>query len=233
MFSPNDNFAEDRYQFAIWALKELRQRANGNLVYDIGPGDGRLAKIEEEGFVWRGLDRKAWKSVEAWDLSGASPRLPEKADFILFLEVLEHLPNPGLALENISNALVPGGFLIMTTPNPRWSGSRLNMLYRGLVSGFSPQDLEENHHVFTPWPHVLRHFLENAGLECERYVTLEGSTTLFRREGKLFFPARVVANVIQMLIEARDPASKGMTCGFVARKTGNPKSHPPYPTISC
>ena len=41
----------------------------------------------------------------------------QKYNLITFMEVIEHLPDPNKAIQNISKFLVPGGGLLITTPN--------------------------------------------------------------------------------------------------------------------
>jgi len=43
--------------------------------------------------------------------------LPAPFDFILCSEVIEHLPESGKAILNISKLLIPGGWAVITTPN--------------------------------------------------------------------------------------------------------------------
>jgi SAM-dependent methyltransferase len=220
MLTLTKNLDLDRYDYARQAISERAAREPIKTIFDVGPGDGRMAKIHEKGFEWYGFDREAWGNVRRWDLIEPFPYPEQNADIVLLLEVIEHLPNPGLALKHIAGALRDGGYLILTTPNAHWSGSRINFLFRGVASGFSKQDLEENHHVFTPWTHILERFLCNAGLRVEEFVTLDGWTTLFRADGKLFLPARYLLNIVTMGIEALDPYSKGMSIGLIAKKVG-------------
>ena len=42
---------------------------------------------------------------------------PDSYDVITFLEVIEHVDNPGEILSNFSRALRPGGLLVVSTPN--------------------------------------------------------------------------------------------------------------------
>lgn len=83
---------------------------------------------------------------------------PDSADVILCSEVLEHLREPRLLLEEIRRVLAPGGTAIMTTPNlsnyPRrvgdWAdrivkGRLREQAYAGMIdrcagAGFSPQE---------------------------------------------------------------------------------------------
>jgi len=56
----------------------------------------------------------------------------DKYDVVVCGELIEHLENPGLALEGIKNYLNREGILIITTPNP-WSWTRLKLLKRGIL----------------------------------------------------------------------------------------------------
>lgn len=49
--------------------------------------------------------------------SAESFSFPEKFDLIFAGDLIEHLSNPGLFLESCKRALVPGGRIVITTPN--------------------------------------------------------------------------------------------------------------------
>lgn len=221
---PSANLTISRYAWALEKLRTLSPSLPSRLVFDVGPGDGRMRTIESDGFRWRGFDIHPWQDVIKWDLSDPCPVGDERAAAVFLLEVIEHCINPGLALKNIGDVMEENGRLILTTPNPCWSGGRIHMLIRGLLSGFTPQDLEENHHVLPIWPHVLERMLQYAGFVIEEYVTLEGKTTLFSSPGKMFLPARYLLNAGLMLTEHLDPTAYGLTYGVVARKVSKSSS---------
>jgi len=61
----------------------------------------------------------------------AKAHLPENLDLICCMELLEHLPDPSLVVKRLSQALKPGGYLLLHTPHipkhyslkprhPRW-----------------------------------------------------------------------------------------------------------------
>ncbi len=231
MNPPSANTPLSRYDYTRTLLDEFKMGSEAPVLFDIGPGDGAFACLAEQGFRWFGFDRAAWGEVTRWDLSAPCPLSDLQADFVLLLDVLEHLPNPALALDYISHATKEEGILILTTPNPHWSGCRVNMMVRGVLSGFSEQDLHENHHVFTPWPHVVERFLNNSGFDCIRYVTLDGRTKPFQRSGKLKHPLRLFVNLVQMGMEARNPAARGMSYAIVARKVSHPLVESPYSSL--
>lgn len=212
------NLAFTRDEYAMDCLRRLNSQLPGRAVFDIGAGDGRFREpVAREGLEWRGFDRNHRPDMDRWDLTDPPPA-KSAAGAVLLLDVIEHCLNPGLALKHIAQALLPSGRLILTTPNPRWSGSRINTLVRGYAASFAPHDLEENHHVFVPWPHIIEKMAADAGLRIEEYVTLDGWTTPFRAEGSLSKPLRYALNVPLMAIERLDPTAMGMSFGMVARK---------------
>lgn len=177
------------------------------------------SSIESMGCTWRGFDRAPTvPQVESWDLEQASPVPDSAADFVLLLDVLEHLENPGLALATVHRVLGAGGLLVITVPNPRWSWSRIYALLHGVPSCFTEMDLERNGHVFTPWPHILMKMLDGAGFDIEDYVTLDGRTGWPGRPITLRYPLRLGHAMLNMLIERLDSSACGMSYGLIARK---------------
>jgi 2-polyprenyl-3-methyl-5-hydroxy-6-metoxy-1,4-benzoquinol methylase len=90
------------WESASWPHKLLRDRAKEvwgiDIVYD-------AAVIPE-------ADRYRYKQAAAEDFS-----FDKKFDVVFAGDLIEHLVNPGLFLENVRQHLAPGGRLIMTTPN--------------------------------------------------------------------------------------------------------------------
>jgi len=103
-------------------------------------------------------------------------------------------------------------------PNPRWSASRIHTVFRGCPSGFTQLDLDTNHHVFTPWPHIVEKILHDAGFVIDNYVTLDGKTKLFRHPISFSYPARCLLDLARKVIEQLDTSACGMSYGLVARK---------------
>ena len=95
-------------------------------VLDIGGGQyGVLAKVMYGDRVTVAdiggrLDYVARQGIrtESWNLAGDDAPSFGPFDFIIFSEVIEHLPMPGhIPLERLRRLLRPGGTLICTTPN--------------------------------------------------------------------------------------------------------------------
>lgn len=109
----------------------------GSRVLDAGCGDGSIAEFlaRERGAVVEGIDL-ADAAVEKTRARGiparvqdldANPSLPEGFDYILFVEVLEHLRYPHAVLREASSRAVKG--VVVTIPNSAWAGYRLQMLF--------------------------------------------------------------------------------------------------------
>ncbi len=219
MNQPTANLRASRYQFAFDALQSLVSSLPSKIVFDIGAGDGRMKTIESIGLRWQGFDlNPSSRDISRWDLTYRCPGGEPAAGAALLLDVIEHCTNPGIALKNIAAALQPNGRLIMTMPNPRWSRSRVDALLTGYPTSFTQGDLDANHHVFTPWPHILAKMLDDAGFEIEDYVTLDGKTRVFDRPVSFSYPVRCLLGLGLMAIERLDSSACGMSYGLIARR---------------
>jgi len=201
----------NRSFFAYDMLDNYFSLSPNSTISDIGSGFGFMeSKIESIGGKWQPFDyvKKIEKSI-IWDLNDSCPII-EKTGTVIFLEVLEHLPNPQLGLKNISNHIEKDGILILSVPNPSWSKNRLNLLLKGTLFSFQPKHLDENH-VFTPWYHIVEHLLKDVGFEILEYAIINEP----QNEGGFKF---FVKEKIEKIIEKRDFKAKGISYGLVARK---------------
>jgi hypothetical protein len=120
-----------------------------------------------------------------WNISDPFPHESPPADIITMLEVVEHLNNPWMSIKNIAGMLNPEGYLLLTTPNPLWSNARIEMFTKGALTCFTQNDLDRNHHVFTPWPHIIEKLLIDNGFKIIAYHTLDGKTKWFDKNTSL------------------------------------------------
>lgn len=81
---------------------------------------------EHRAELWRRLGVE----VRRWNIDTEPPPYPpESFDLIIFSEVIEHLANPPIdALATMRELLVPGGYLLISTPNQFYLKSRLRVL---------------------------------------------------------------------------------------------------------
>jgi SAM-dependent methyltransferase len=214
------NLTLNRYQWAAQRLVELLPLSPSPIVNDIGAGAGEMHSLTQKvGGKWQGFDLLPKSpEIKRWNLDQPAPAECQSAGIILMLDVLEHLGNPWLSIQHLADTLLPGGFFILTVPNPRWSRSRLYALAKGYPACFTQSDLDINHHVFTPWPHIVEKLLNDTGFSIESYVTLDGSTGWPDRPYNLRYPLRCSFALLNMTIERYDPTACGMSYGILARK---------------
>lgn len=219
-WQPDRHMQCSRYEFALEMTARYLRESPCSVVYDVGAGDGRLAAgVSELGGSWIGFDRDPRDSgVAAWNVDEPCPRPGAVAGLVLLLDVVEHLGNPQQAIARIADAMRPGATLILTTPNPRWSWSRLYGLIHGVPACFTELDLRLNGHVFTAWPHILSCMLDQAGLVVEEYVTLDEKSAWPSRPYTARYILRLGRALCCRLIESMDPSACGMSYGMVARK---------------
>lgn len=216
----SDNLALTRYEWAYQSLVELLPLAPSPIVSDIGAGAGDMQSLTQKaGGKWQGFDLfPKSPEIQQWNLAQPAPAEYQQAGIILMLDVLEHLNNPWLGIQHLADTLLPGGFLILTVPNPCWSRSRLYALAKGYPACFTQSDLDLNHHVFTSWPHIVEKLLKDTGFSIENYVTLDGSTSLPGHPYNLRYPLRFAFALLNMTIEQYDRTACGMSYGIIARK---------------
>lgn len=206
---------ENRSVFANIMLERYINACPNNIVSDIGAGFGHLrGKVESLGAVWQPFDyiKKTEKTI-IWDLNNSAPKNLEKAGMVVFLEVLEHLANPLLGLQNISAHMQPGAHLILTTPNPRSSKNTVHLLLKGKLYAFQEKHLDE-HHVFTPWEHIVQYFLEKSGFEMLEYSIVD--TAYISRKPENI--KDLIKKGAERILEKRNPKNRGMSYGMVAKK---------------
>lgn len=208
----------DRGQWAELKLSEVVSQLPNKVVSDIGSGWGWFKPIiNKYNLQWQPFDyvKKIEESI-IWDLNDSAPIVSQNPGFIVFLEVLEHLSNPEIAIRNISNHIESGGYMALTTPNPLSAESKFTLLFKNNLYAFQPKHLIE-HHVYVPLPHIVKFHLENSGFEVLEIATI----------GKLHLPKfrfqfnylkeMVHYSFLQMLV-LFNPESKGHTQAFFVKK---------------
>ncbi|MDO5970560.1 methyltransferase domain-containing protein [Flavivirga aquimarina] len=205
----------NRGAFAKEMLQKYKPKESKIVVSDIGAGFGHMEEtVLELGAQWQPFDiiKKIDKSI-IWDLNDRVPEGTEKANLVIFLEVLEHLDNPLLGLQNIANHMEKDGVLVLTTPNPQSSKNTLSLFLRGALFAFQEKHIEENH-VFTPWKHIVIAFLKRCGLEVLEYAIVD----IEYKKRKISSFKDWIKYRVEAFIESRNPMTQGMSYGIVAKK---------------
>ena len=81
-------------------------------------------------------------------------------DRVVLLECMEHLDAPWSVLRRAAGYVVPGGAIVVTTPNIATLRSRLDLAVRGQLTSFRASNLP---HLGPIMPHVTRRVLEAEG----------------------------------------------------------------------
>jgi SAM-dependent methyltransferase len=155
-------------------VRFLAHCAQGNpggdrLLLDIGCGNGTfLHAAQSRGFRPHGMDASA-RAVEIAKAQygipvrqgeiGSSAWEGSRFDFVTMFHVLEHLPDPRLALRHARELLQPGGTLIIQVPNIASPQARLFGRYW--------YGLDVPRHVINFTPKALSLLLEEMGFEFQ------------------------------------------------------------------
>jgi SAM-dependent methyltransferase len=140
-------------------------------VLDVGCGRGLfLRMLEQRGHRVRGTELSAATAANAdpaipVDVGELRPGRyePRSFDLICMWHVLEHMRRPDLALQAASEALVPGGALLIAVPNFDSLQARLG--------GELWFHLDLPRHIFHFTPETLRRLLQDSGFVLDRCRT--------------------------------------------------------------
>lgn len=160
-------------------------------VLDVGTGEGVLARrLAELEFHVSACDIgpvPAWckqSNVEyvRCNLSEGIPFPEGRFDYVVCLEVIEHLENPFALCRELCRVLKPGGLAFVSTPNILKIRSRVQFLLEGSFVFFDLPLIEWDQRGGGPYMHVnpiryheLEYYLYKAGLALEAVFTSEKS----------------------------------------------------------
>jgi 2-polyprenyl-3-methyl-5-hydroxy-6-metoxy-1,4-benzoquinol methylase len=136
---------------AEWVHGRLRQQFPQ--VFGIDITEERPALLRERGF-----DQLYKQSAESFEL-------PQRFDTIVAGEVIEHVASPGLFLERARAHLLPGGRIVLTTPN---TFSAIAIMYALLKY---PRTCSNPEHTMWFCPQTLSVLAERCGLRVLHWVS--------------------------------------------------------------
>jgi len=133
-FSTNTyaNITFAKYSMYWWSnrfnamLARRYGRAEARLL-EIGSGMGHLVGQLEDTFETHGIDVNHWAVVKSREVARKSslqtasaqelPFIDRSFNVVIIKHIVEHLPDPQKAIQEISRVTEPGGILILATPN--------------------------------------------------------------------------------------------------------------------
>ena len=110
-------------------------------------------------------------------------------DVITFWDVIEHVPSPMLILQEVERILKPGGWLVLSMPNPgAWDRGWFNEYWAGW-------DIPRHFHLFST--QVLQRYLERQNLRLERFRNFTGTYGTYLIDLQLWLPNTSLPPAVQ------------------------------------
>ena len=212
------HFDGNRYAYVCDYLKGI-ETEKPLVIADVGAGSSIVREeCENDRLQFHEFDLQPKCSrVMQWDIEQPCPK-KFNADIVILMDVIEHLWNPGLGIGHLRDILRPNGTLLLSTPNPSWSRARVQFPFRSTIPCFTKNDLSSNHHVFTPWHHILLELLHKNGFFVEQHVTLESKLGYPKLKPFWSLPPRSLAFFAAKAIERHNPSALGINYLLVAHK---------------
>jgi SAM-dependent methyltransferase len=162
MVLPAEASPQERYVFKPsfgsshhWALAQLAGRLAGKRILDIGAGGGNIGRIiRPEGpteLVAVEIDTRAHPLLERTYTeihTSIEPLTGRQFDYVLLLDVLEHLADPFDFIQKLRPLLAPGARLVISVPNVAHWSVRVPLFFLGRFEYRSRGILDATHLFF-------------------------------------------------------------------------------------
>lgn len=170
--------------FLIQAVTDLLAdiSTQGKTLLDVSCKEGDVLRaLVSRGFTLRGTNFESdGPSVDAIPVDyGVDLRRPlsyadASFDVVLLVEVIEHLENHRIAINELARILKPGGVLILTTPNVMRLNSRLHFFFSGyhktkrrFIPFVTPLEQAHRFHNYPIDLPILYYLCKQSGLDVE------------------------------------------------------------------
>jgi len=179
---------KNKKNFLLEAVVNLFNNLPKGKVLDLGCGDGDYAKrLKDLGFdvIAGDIDIARFKykneiEFKYCDITKEMPFSGNYFDYVLLMEVVEHLRNPYVVMPEINRIIKTNGSLVMSTPNILNLKSRLRFLVEGAYEYFrelpldqvkNPKEVIFNLHLVPYRYHELEYLLSATGFKVENILT--------------------------------------------------------------
>ncbi len=179
---------KNQKNFLLEAVVNLFTKLPKGKVLDLGCGDGDYAKrLKDLGFdvIAGDIDIARFKyrkeiEFKHCDITKEMPFSANHFDYVLLMEVVEHLRNPYVVMPEINRIIKTNGSLVMSTPNILNLKSRLRFLFEGAYDYFreppldqakNPREVIFNLHIAPYRYQELEYLLSATGFKIEDIFT--------------------------------------------------------------
>ncbi len=179
---------KNQKNFLLEAVVNLFTKLPKGKVLDLGCGDGDYAKrLKDLGFdvIAGDIDMARFRykneiEFKHCDITKEMPFSTSYFDYVLLMEVVEHLINPYLVIPEINRIIKKNGSLILSTPNILNLKSRFRFLVEGAYEYFREPPLDQvknpkegifNLHLVPYRYHELEYLLSATGFKIESILT--------------------------------------------------------------
>ncbi len=172
---------------------------------DIGTGLGTMIEVAEKlGFESEGIEFCKGLAKKARERgfkvhSGKTEELhfDKKFEVITMMDVIEHLPNPLATLKSLKRFLIPGGEIIVYTPNHRSPIVRMANLLNTFGVSTPAVNIFANNHVSFFDDNTLSETLKRAGFHVKEKVIRPYD--IFRPGGQISLISLIMVSLVEYL----------------------------------